>query len=290
MLATLTEILGAAAAGGYAVIAPDFISINSLKLQISIAEDFGAPVIASYPHLPLSRFYLTKRRVRKMRELCSEASVPVCLHLDHGKSLRMCRQAARNGFTGIMYDGSALDFAANASLTSEAVSDAAVFAVPLEAEIGHVGAASAGIEGGAADRGILTDPDQAKLFAEITGAAALAVSIGTAHGSYSGEPVLDFGRLETIESMTGVPLVLHGGSGTGMENLKKAVLLGIRKINLFTVWFKPWLRFRAGLIFKRPALLLNRERLRSEELELIRSALAGYYEISGSAGKAEDVD
>ena len=145
----------------------------------------------------------------------------------------MVKQAIDAGFTSVMIDGSSLPFEENVEKTKEIVAYAHKRNVTVEAEIGHVGGGESYLDPEDDDT-MLTTVDEAVKFAELTGVDSLAVSIGTAHGEYKGIPHLNFDRLSQIAERVEVPLVLHGGSGSGDENLTKAVQLGICKVNIFT--------------------------------------------------------
>ncbi len=263
MLVTLTEIL----ADDYAVIAPDFLTADMLRHYIAVAEQYNTPIIASYPPLAIDR--LRPNWLKRIRPLCEASSVPVCLHLDHGKSIGVCKRAIKAGFTSVMIDASAHDFQTNLAMTREIVAAAKESGVSVEAEIGHVG----GSEG--SNETCLTEPDEAAWFAAESGADALAISIGTQHGHYRGEPHIDFKRLEEIRRRVDIPLVLHGGSGTGAENIRRAVHGGIRKINVFTDIIKPYLKASRPLPGRRAA-----------QRQVVDDVLKKYFEISGSLGKA----
>ena len=157
-------------------------------------------------------------------------TVPVALHLDHG-TYEGCKKCIDAGFSSIMFDGSKYPIEENVAKTKEIVAYAHERNVTVEAEIGHVGEGdSYHVEGNT----MLTTPEEAKKFVEQTGVDSLAVSIGTAHGEYKGIPHLNFERLQEIATEVSIPLVLHGGSGSGDENLSKAVELGIAKVNICT--------------------------------------------------------
>ena len=143
--------------------------------------------------------------------------------------------AIRNGFSSIMVDRSGLPYEQNVAEVSELVKIAHSVGVSVEAELGHVGSG----EQYAEDRNAgLTDPSQARAYVEETGVDALAIAIGTAHGKYTGTPYLDFDLLEKIYAQVDIPLVLHGGSGSGDENLAKATRMGITKVNIGTDLFQ----------------------------------------------------
>jgi fructose/tagatose bisphosphate aldolase len=179
-----------------------------------------------------------------------------------------------------MIDASIYDFDMNLELTRRVVHAAHKAGVNAEAEIGHVAANKDNPDSRAlADD--LTDPDQAASFAVQAGVDALAVSIGTLHGAYKGTPHIDFQRLAAIRACVQVPLVLHGGSGTGDENLRRAVAGGICKINVFTDIIKPYLKATKSGINP-----LKKGGPGYHQLAAVDEVLRGYFEISGSLGRA----
>ena len=160
-----------------------------------------------------------------------EAAVPVAVHLDHGTNTALVEQCVKAGFTSIMIDGSSMSLGENIALTRDAVR--AANGVSVEAEIGGIG----GLEDSSGDNASsipMTDPEQARQLVEQTGIESLAVAIGNAHGVYTGEPQLDFERLEAIAAATPVPLVLHGASGISDADIRRCIELGVRKINVNT--------------------------------------------------------
>ena len=160
-----------------------------------------------------------------------DAGVPVAVHLDHSPDVATCERCAREGFTSLMIDGSPLPFPENVALTRQAVRRAG--AIPVEGELGGVGGDED--SSGSHDTSIpMTDPAQAETYVAETGVASLAVAIGNAHGFYKGEPRLDFDRLAAIRRRVPVPLVLHGASGLSDDDLRRAIALGVRKINVNT--------------------------------------------------------
>ena len=143
-------------------------------------------------------------------------------------------QAIRLGFTSVMFDGSTLSYEENLRQTREVVKIAHAVGVSVEAELGAVGGDEGGALFGEADSAKFTDPNLAAEFVRETGIDTLAVAIGNAHGKYKGEPKLDFERLAAIRQQAGVPLVLHGGSGISDADFRRAIELGIHKINFYT--------------------------------------------------------
>lgn len=167
--------------------------------------------------------------------------IPVCIHLDHATSFEDIAAVIDAGATSVMYDGSSLPYAENLEGTKRVVDYAHALGISVEAELGHVTDAIAGSsETGEASSGemaiedCLTDPEQVRHFVEATGVDCLAVAVGTAHGVYVSTPTLHFERLRAIEAASPCPLVLHGGSGTPDAEVRKAIALGITKINIFS--------------------------------------------------------
>jgi ketose-bisphosphate aldolase len=160
--------------------------------------------------------------------VADEAAVPMCLQLDHVSEDSVIDAALAVGIDAIMADGSSLPLAENTAFAAAVRGRAG--ATGIEVELGHV-------EGGedvaaATEAGALTDPDQAAEFVSETGCDCLAVSIGNVHGRYASPPVLDWARLERIGSLVDVPLSLHGASGLPDEDVRRAVSLGVTKVNV----------------------------------------------------------
>ena len=166
--------------------------------------------------------------------LAHRSSQPVALHLDHGDNVGQVKDALAWGYTSVMYDGSRLPFDENVRITHFCVEYAKTFGASVEGEIGHVAQG---------DETALTDVGEACEFARQTGVDALAVSIGTAHGYYKSTPKLDIERCREIaENLPETPLVLHGGSGTPLEDVRKTIQAGIAKINIATEFMDTYLK------------------------------------------------
>lgn len=227
MLLTIDDLLHKAKKAHYGVAAPDAYNSPSVQACFEAAVNLKAPVILSClgttnmeETAEVSRFYAQKY-----------PQAAVALHLDHGGPFDEVMQALRCGYTSVMVDRSKLPYEENVREVKEVVKAAHAMGVPVEAELGHVGLGLHYEE--TRDSG-LTRKEEAKSFVEETGVDALAVAVGTSHGVYKGTPKLEFGLLKEIADMVDVPLVLHGGSGTGAANLQKCIACGIQKINLFT--------------------------------------------------------
>lgn len=170
-----------------------------------------------------------------VRDVADSVSVPIVLHLDHGKSYETVEACIDAGYSSVMIDGSALPFEQNVALTKRVVDLAHGSAVWVEAELGLL-PGKEGIVQAAGDAGaaFLTDPAEATEFVRSTGVDALAVSVGTAHGAYRGAERIRFDRLTAIHAAVPIPLVLHGGSGLPNEDVRRALGYGIAKVNVDT--------------------------------------------------------
>jgi fructose-bisphosphate aldolase class II len=225
-------LLQRARAGQYAIGAFNIFGMEFLPGILQAAEEERSPVLLAINpiHFPLSdiREYLVyvKSQIHK-------AGVPVGLHLDHGKDFDVIMQAVQLGFPSVMFDGSRLRYDENVAQTKEIVRLCKKISVTVEAELGTLNDEGLDLTSETREK-LFTDPDVAREFVDVTAIDALAVSIGNAHGVYKGDPQLDFNRLRAIRDKVPVPLVLHGGSGIPDEDFKKAIHLGISKINIYT--------------------------------------------------------
>ena len=235
MLVTLKEILKLAEAKKCAVGSFNTPNFESIHAVLGAAEELNQPVILMHAQVHEEMGLCKMDEIAPlMLFMADRASVPVCVHLDHGTDLDYLKKGLDLGFTSVMYDGSALPDDLNYANTQIAVSLAAQTGASVEAEIGSMGARESGEPG----ESIYTAPDSAKKFSEETGIDALACAFGTAHGIYLKEPRLDFERLEQIHKLVKIPLVMHGGSGVSHEDYQRVISLGIRKINYYTYMAK----------------------------------------------------
>ncbi len=239
MLVNLNEVLRYAELNKCAVGSFNTPNTASMQAVIGAAEEQKMPVVIMHAQVHEEMGLCDIEDIAPlMLHFAKEATVPVCVHLDHGTDLDYVAKALKLGFTSVMYDGSALSEEENLKNTIAARVMSKMFGASLEAEIGSMGAREGAATAGPADTSIYTDPTAAKWFAEATGVDALACAFGTAHGVYLKKPQLDFPRLAKIQSLVNVPLVMHGGSGVSEEDYKKAISLGIRKINYYTYMTK----------------------------------------------------
>ena len=232
MLVSMAQILNAAREGGYGVTAPNIHNEDTARAAISAAVENRAPMILDVGYSSNCDINFFGHMVGA---LAKEADVPIAINLDHGAKYEHAVAAIQAGFTSIMVDRSTLPYEENVAEVAELVKVAHAVGVSVEAELGHVGQ---GLQYAVDRDAALTDPAQAKDYCDKTGIDMLAVAIGTAQGEYKGTPYLDFDRLHQIFDAVKVPLVLHGGSGTGDENLAKATREGISKVNLATDLYK----------------------------------------------------
>ena len=230
MLLPMKDLLVRASKENYGVAAPNVSTELDARAVIEAAEELHAPLILDVAYratkdIKFFGSYLTR--------LAEKSNVPIAINLDHGFLYEHAIDAIAAGFTSVMVDRSSEPYEVNVRDVKEIVKVAHATGVSVEAELGHVGdGANYEVDGVTA----LTEPSMAKKYIEETGVDCLAVAIGTAHGEYKGTPHIDFDRLVEIKKIVGpdYPLVLHGGSGSGDENLAKACRLGINKVNIFT--------------------------------------------------------
>lgn len=243
MLVSLKELMKAASEGGYAMGAFNVSNLESLMAIMEAAEETGHGVILNYAevHAP---FLSMEQAAVIMLDAARNASVPVCVHLDHGSSMEACIRAIRLGFTSVMLDASAEDYETNVRATDQIVRLAHSVGVTVEAELGHIFSSNMGLAESPEEAETLdsyesaddvyTDPATAKDFVERTEVDVLAIAFGTTHGIYTKKPVLDLDRITKIRQAIDIPFVMHGGSGLSKEEFQTAIQNGIRKINYYT--------------------------------------------------------
>lgn len=237
-LVPMKEMLLKAKEGMYAV---GQFNINSLQWAQAIlqaAEEEQSPVIlAASDRLveDLGGFKTISTMIKALMEEMN-ITVPVVLHLDHGMTVKRCKQAIDAGFTSVMIDGSHFSIDQNIQMTKQVVDYAHNRNVSVEAEVGTVGGMEDGLIGGVK----YADPSECVRLVEQTRVDALAAALGSVHGPYQGEPKLGFDEMKQISELTGIPLVLHGGSGIPDYQIRKAIELGHAKINVNTECLQAW--------------------------------------------------
>ncbi|ADQ05633.1 ketose-bisphosphate aldolase [Caldicellulosiruptor owensensis OL] len=229
MLVNLNEVLSYTKVKKFGVGMFNGLSADFYEGLIDAAEQLRCPIIIGVADRFVDRIDF-EMIAEVMIFLAKRASVPVCVHLDHAKSLKNIIRAIKAGFTSVMFDGSSLPFEENIKKTREIVEIAHSVGVSVEGELGVVGRGDWDFK----NPEFYTKPEEAEIFAAQTNVDALAVAIGTVHGVYKGEPRLDFERLSEIRKRVDCYLVLHGGSGLSDDDFKKCIEYGINKINIFT--------------------------------------------------------
>lgn len=235
MLISFHEILQDAHRRHYAVGAFNCLSVENVTGALAAAEELRSPLIlqlaeVQFPCAPMELM------AALFLEAAHRATVPVVVHLDHGRSVETCIRAIRAGFNSVMFDGANLPFEENVARTCEVVRAARAAGVDTEAELGRVGDTGFGGEGtgDAATADVFTDVEESAAFLAQTEVDALAVAIGNLHGRYAATPQLNIARLRELNDRNAVPLVLHGGSGTSVGDYKACICNGIAKINVAT--------------------------------------------------------
>ena len=269
-IVSMRELLNDARRGGYAVGSFSVANMECIEGVLKAAESCRAPIILQIAEvrLPYSPLHLIGPM---MLAAAGHASVPVAVHLDHGKTMDCFREALDLGFTSIMCDASQLPIEENVEFTSRVVELAKPYGAVVEAEVGRVGK---GEDGEAAEEVIASLDDCRKMDA--TGITALAVGIGNAHGLYQAIPKLHYEVLEAMQGEIQAYPVLHGGSGLTDEQFRRVIELGMCKINIATDIFRAQARHcRSDSIF---------ENIRASE-DAVCDVVSRYIHLFGSDGK-----
>lgn len=231
MYVSMKGMLERANKGNYAVMAINCFNIETARAVITAAQSLRAPIIINIVQEHMVNHCDSNLIAPIVKKLAERASVEVALNFDHGEEIGLLKKALQDGYSSVMVDASRYDLDGNIKMTKEIVDFAKQFDASVEGEIGCMGASEGG---NYTDEDMKTKPEDALRFAIETGIDALAISIGTSHGNYPEGyvPEFDFEVLKKVKELTHMPLVLHGGSGSGDENIKKCVEYGINKINV----------------------------------------------------------
>ncbi|NSW82095.1 MAG: class II fructose-1,6-bisphosphate aldolase [Syntrophothermus sp.] len=281
-LVPVADLLVQAEKGGYAVGAFNANNMEIVQAIMEAARLEKAPVIMQASQGAIQ--YAGLDFITGMVKIAAgDEDIPVALHLDHGTSFEQVIRCIRGGFTSVMYDGSKLPLDENIAITKKVIEIARAVGVSVEAELGKIGGTEDNVSVDEREA-MFTDPEEARYFVEQTGVDSLAVAIGTAHGQYKGEPRLDFDRLAKIRQLTNIPIVLHGSSGVPDDQIRKAISLGVRKVNIDT-------NIREAFVGKMREELAKNEReidprkilgpAREAAVEIIREKIR----LFGSAGR-----
>jgi fructose-bisphosphate aldolase class II len=237
---TLAQILEPCVGQNWAIGAYDTCNLEITRAIVEASAADQAPtIIMIYPHHTPQEEWPTLLRI--IESEVERAGIPAALVLDHAKTLDQIEAALELGFSGVMIDASLSPLDQNIAITRQAVELAHAKDASVEAELGHVGQGDEMISGDQ-HQAYLTRVDDARRFVAETGVDALAVSIGTLHGLYRGKPQLDFERIAQLRAACQIPLVLHGGSDTPDQDIRRAIETGIDKINIWTDVRIPFLR------------------------------------------------
>lgn len=231
-LVSSTPMLQAARANGYCIGAFNVHTLEMLQAVVEAAEETESPLILQSTVGTVK--HLGPEYIAAAATVAANTtSLPIALHLDHCTDFSLIVKCIRAGYTSVMIDASHHPFDENVAQTRKVVEVALAAGVNVEAELGRVG----GVEDEivvADNEALMADPGQCARFVEWTGVPTLAPAIGTAHGIYKGEPRIDFDRIQRIANVVKVPLVLHGGSGIPEQQVRRAVSLGMAKMNIAT--------------------------------------------------------
>ena len=277
----MNDVLLPAKKGSYGVGFFNAVNVEMARAIIETAEELRAPVMVGTAEILLPAMELA-RVAEYLIPMAEKASVPVCVHYDHGLTFEKCMQALELGFTSIMYDCSTAPYEENIEKVAEMVKICHAMGRTVEGELGHVGDnAGAGKLENPSD--YFTDPETAADFVKRTGVDSLAVAVGNAHGDYAFPPKLDFERIRVIAEKTGIPLVLHGGSGLSDTDFKTAVKEGVAKVNIFTDIDKAGKRgIEAGLAAGEKSMM----GLIPYEIDAMKEVVCDKILLFGSNGKA----
>ena len=274
MLVNMNDVLLPAKKGHYGIGFFNAVNVEMARAIIETAEELRAPVMVGTAEVLLPAMSL-ERVAEYLIPMAGKASVPVCVHYDHGLTFEKCMEALKLGFTSVMYDCSTEDYESNAAKVAEMVRICHGMGVTVEGELGHVGDnEGAGKLENPSD--YYTNPETAADFVKRTGIDSLAVAVGNAHGDYKFPPKL-------IAGCTGLPLVLHGGSGLSDSDFRTAVQKGVCKVNIFTDIDKAG---KAGIEEGLAAGASSMMALIPYEIEAMKRVVRNKLELFGSVGRA----
>lgn len=283
MYTDLKTILDDAVKNHYAVLAAGAFNLETVRGVIGAAHDEQAPIIILNGQNMIKRHASAEIIVPMVKELASETNVPVALILDHGRDWDMITKTYRAGYSSIMIDASAYPMEENIARTKKVVDLCHPQGIAVEGELGHVGQAAT-LDG--CDESLYTKPEEVEEFLVATHVDSLAIACGTAHGAYPRGfvPTLNFDLIRTVRGMTSTPLALHGTSGAGDENIRRAVEAGINKVNVATEIFAHCRETAKHLMAENPEydyiqLMIDVERE-------CRAICRHFIQLCGSTGKA----
>ncbi|MBA4493452.1 ketose-bisphosphate aldolase [Paenactinomyces guangxiensis] len=278
------EMIAHAYENGYAIGAFSAHNAETIQAILWAADEEQAPIMIQVGQRVIHHIGLEAMK-RMIEEFAREVTVPVCIHLDHSRQIEQTFKAIQLQFQSVMFDGSALPFAENAAITRKVVDVARALGIGTEGEIGKIGGTEDDITVAEEDA-MLTTAEEAVRFVEATDVDYLAVSFGTAHGIYKKTPKLAFERLEEIREVVRRPIVMHGGSDVPDDQVRRAISLGVAKINVDTELRQAFTRGMLNVLESNPeeyhlavSLGEGRNVMKQKVQEKIR--------LFGSSGKAK---
>jgi fructose-bisphosphate aldolase, class II len=283
-LVSMKEMLNKALEGKYAVGQFNINNLEWTQAILAAAEEEKSPVILGVSEGAARYMGGFKTVVNMVKGLMEDMNitVPVAIHLDHGSSFEKCKAAIDAGFTSVMIDASHHPFEENVEITSKVVEYAHARGVSVEAELGIVGGQEDDV---VADGVIYADPKECEELVKRTGIDCLAPALGSVHGPYKGEPKLGFKEMEEIRDLTGVPLVLHGGTGIPTEQIQRAISLGTSKINVNTENQMAFTKVVRELLAK-DEKVYDPRKIIGPGRDAIKETVIGKMREFGSSGKA----
>lgn len=283
-LVNLKYLMDRAEAGEYAVGAFNCNNMEIVQAIVEAAEEENSPVIIQASQGAI-KYAGLDYIVAMVKTAADKATIPICLHLDHGTNFDQVCECIDKGFTSVMYDGSQHSLEENIRISKMVIKLARQANVSVEGELGKIGGTEDDVHVDEKDASF-TDPQEAKRYVEETGVDALAIAIGTAHGQYKGEPKLRFDILNEIDRLIKTPIVLHGSSGVPDETIRLAIECGVRKINIDTNIREAFVRGVHKAIVANPYEIDPRKILgpaKEEMKEIVREKIR----LFGSAGQGK---
>lgn len=287
MIVSVKEILEKAKKGGYAVGAFNTINLETTRAIVEAAKEMRSPVIIQVTEKTME--YAGGRGIFNLVKNDAEfyaKEIPIGIHLDHGKSFEIIQRAIEIGFTSVMYDGSRKEYPDNLAMTKKIVDFCHEKGVTVQAELGSVPYLGEGEIGEIDWDKYMTDPYQATSFVEETGADALAVAIGNAHGFFKERSLPDYARLEMINKNVKVPMILHGASDWEGERVKEVIKRGISCFNVDTATRLAFINTLIKAVREQNDMSYDVRKLLGDAREAVKKEVKKKIKIFGSDGKA----
>lgn len=289
-LVSISDILGKAREGKYAVPAFDVSDYRMAKAVVEAAEEVRSPVILMGLAPDMTEDQFDAMSV-VLHSIALKATIPVCVHLDHATDFDLIKKAIHQGYSSVMIDASSEPLEKNIELTKRVVDYAHAYGVSVEAELGHVGDGIVGrsetsAHGDSGHDSVLTDAEEMKRFIKETNVDCLAVSFGTSHGVYKCTPHLELDLLAELNAQSTVPLVVHGGSGTPDDQMQEAVKRGICKVNIFSDILKSYFQELRRFLDEQENLSLWTITAYETAINAMKETVQQKIHLLGSDGKA----